>query len=707
MKFCTSSLYGREKEMFTDNTFVGIGLNILGILDNGITSTAAEIVERTVRAISNRSIDSDVKEELKCFDQYSIAEMEERLPLFLQYDLYSYTVKHPDMKILIVFDTFEAINENVIEQVHRSRNERWIQEIISYFDSETFPNLLVTIFGRDRIEWDSEWNDNIEQYQLKEFEEEFSVEYLMKAGLEDREVIRAIINSSNGYPFLLYLSLETYAHMRNSGKLPRPDDFSGSYPQIIERFLYNIDKDTVEVLRLMAIPNFYNVDIFKLLINEFNISFPMTEFEQFNKYSFVSFDEKEQDYYIHGLMREGILEKTSSSIQNDAHSRLQKYYSVQYLKYPIVKYALEMFYHARKHMAVEAFNMWLEMPIAQVASQTPLDILKQLQTRGEQSTLLQIIEGIRSDYVLEDWSLSLINIYIDIVHLGGAYEEAVNLCESYLSQFDADEIMASEQLVKMRIRKIHHSMFYMPVDQLLQEAEAIEMNDRIKSYPEQYNELLFLLGGNLGVLSGNWEYCTKWLERSMKWAEEYKLDSFIHRNTRKQADLLISSNKYDEALMLIERTVSLNDHVEDINSRYKIYLMGVLGELYRKLGKCEYALHCYEIVEKKATENYLPGWQAHAVLGIGMVKLHRNLFQEARECFDVASGIYTRINQKWGIINSSTAKILLNIIEHNEYDKEQLDVSLEAARKMKYQYNVDILERIQNNEQPYLQLFFL
>lgn len=232
-----SSVYGREKEMLTDNTFVGIGLNILGILDNGITSTAAEIVERTVRAISNRSIDSEVKEELKCFDQYSIAEMEERLPLFLQYDLYSYTVKHSDAKILIVFDTFEAINENVIEQVHRSRNERWIQDIISYFDSDTFPNLLVTIFGRDRIEWDSEWNENIEQYQLKEFQEEYSVEYLTKAGIDDKKIINSIINSSKGYPFLLYLSLETYAHMRNSGMSPTADDFSGSYPQIIERFL--------------------------------------------------------------------------------------------------------------------------------------------------------------------------------------------------------------------------------------------------------------------------------------------------------------------------------------------------------------------------------------------------------------------------------------------------------------------------------------
>ena len=165
-----AALYGREKGMVTENTAVGIGLNILGLFDNGITGTAAELVERSIRAIANRTIDKEVKEELKNFDDYSLAEMEERLPLFFQYDLQSYLKKQKDAKVLMVFDTFEALNENVIEQVHRSKNERWIQDLISYFDSETFPNLLITIFGREEIEWEEEWGQILDQYQLVEFE---------------------------------------------------------------------------------------------------------------------------------------------------------------------------------------------------------------------------------------------------------------------------------------------------------------------------------------------------------------------------------------------------------------------------------------------------------------------------------------------------------------------------------------------------------
>ncbi len=52
------------------------------------------------------------------------------IPLFFQYDLQNYLRKHKEAKVLIIFDTFEALNENVIEKKHRSKNERWVQEII-------------------------------------------------------------------------------------------------------------------------------------------------------------------------------------------------------------------------------------------------------------------------------------------------------------------------------------------------------------------------------------------------------------------------------------------------------------------------------------------------------------------------------------------------------------------------------------------------
>lgn len=702
-----SALYGREKGMVTENTFVGIGLNILGIFDNGITGTAAEIVERSIRAIANRAIDKDVKEELKRFDDYSIAEMEERLPMFFQYDLMSYLEKHQDTKVLIVFDTFEALNENVIEQVHRSRNERWVQEIIEYFYSERFPNLLVMIFGRDEIEWGEDWEPLIDQYKLEEFDGNYSQEYLHEAGIDDPEIIDVIARGSKGFPLLLYLSAETYANMKNAGKEPQVNDFGGSYPEIIERFLYNLDKDAVEVLRLMSIPNYYDTEIFDVLIKAFNISFPITEYEQFNKYSFVNYNEKEDAYYIHDLIRISILEKTPDQLLERAHGLLLKYFADKISADLKTKYVLQMFYHAHKCMSVEKFNDWLVSPISDTFDLTPIKGMERQQKRGEQSILRQIINGIQADFDISDLRIELANIYIDVVHLGGDYNVAVDICEKYLAGHPIDEIYNEKQLLKMRIRKVHHSMFFAPVDELISEAEEIVYGCDSEKYPEEYNELLFLLGGNLGVLSGNFEYASEWLEKSMSFAKENGLEAFVHRTTRKQADILLLKDDYEGAMALVTKTIDKDSTINDMDSRYKIYLMAVLGEIYRKLGDLETAWECFEKVDKKCTENYMPGWQAHSYLAKGMLRCQEKDFAEAAGYFEKALAVYKKIDQKWGIINTKEAMLFLQKVRGGSILKSDLDDCLAFSEKMHYRYNTEYAKKLAAEKQPYLQLFFL
>ena len=702
-----SASYGRDKDMVVDNTLVGIGLNIIGVFDNGITGTTAEIVERTIRAISNRNIDSEVREELKQFENYSIAEMEERLPLFFQYDLHSYLEKHRDAKVLIVFDTFEALNENVIEQVHRSKNERWVQEIIEYFDSETFPDLLIMIFGRDEIEWDGEWVELIDQHCLREFTDEYSKEYLHKVGIDDEKIINSIVNSSKGFPFLLYLSAETYANMKNVGKEPSVGDFGGSYPEIIERFIYNLDKDTVEVLRLMSIPNYYDSEIFMLLIKTYNISFPVTEYEQFNKYSFVSFDKKEQQYYIHDLMKKGILEKTSEELIKSGHELMLNYFSDKIAEKISTKYVLELFYHARLCKTSEEFGRWIKSSVNESFDLSPIEILQMQQKRGEQGILMQIINGVLASYNLNSLPIDFVNIYIDIVHLGGDYDRAVKICEEYLGQFPTDVVNNNEQLIKMRIRKIHHSMFFMPVDGLISEAEQVLEGLDILRFSEEYNELLFLIGGNLGVLSGRFEYASEWLDMSMVYAKKNKLESFVHRTIRKQADILLEQGRCDEAIELIDPVVSLKTPVKEIDSRYKIYLMGTLGECYRKKKDFDSAWHCYDAVDRKTTENHMPGWQAHSYLAKGMTRMQEGKPEEAKTYFEKAAAVYSRIKQQWGIINTREAQFMLKKQTGSLIEKDEIERCLKLAEKMNYRYNVNFLKQFIHKQDPYLQLFFL
>lgn len=695
--------YERDKKSVTDNFFVGIGLDIIGYFDGGITSTAVEVIEKTLDSLKGRTIDKEVKETLKNFENYSINEMEEMLPLFFQYDLEFYIKKHKETKILIVFDTFEAINEGVTDPIRKRMNERWVEEIIKYFSREQFENLITVIFGREPIIWD-EWENIIEQYRLNEFDYKYSEEYLKKLGILEEDIIKEIIKSSEGYPFLLSLSVETYAQIKNKGELPKICNFNGGYTKIIERFIYNLEKDSVELLRLMSIPNFYNESIFKYLFNRNILKISMTEFKEFNKYSFITYDDLEKDFYIHRILRKEILKTIPLDRAKELNREILSYYSDKVSVHAENKSVLEIFYHAKECMCAVEFNEWFLSPLSENIG-SPFDILKQLQKRGEQSVLMHIFNYTLEKYETSDMLINFINIYIDTVHLGGEYEKAVNICNNYLNKYKKEEIANDKQLLKMNIRKIHHSMFFMPVNGLLKEAKELIKDINSEKYIDEYNEILFLLGGNLGILSGDFQTAYKWITLSKDWAEKHKMESFIHRTIRKEADIMLFNNNCSAAMELVNNVISISMPIEHINSRYKIYLLGVLGEIYRKQRELDKSYYCFNIMEKKSTEMHLLGWKAHSYFGKGMVQINKGNYNEGKLLLDAALKIYENIKHKWGIINVNQAIFYMNKIQG--INTLNLNTYKEEAEKMGYRYNITFANDLENEDRPYLQLFFL
>ena len=697
--------FSSNQKSVTDNAFINVGLNILGYFDGGISSTTVDIIERALNSLKERNIDKNVKEELKKFKDYSANEMEERLPLFFQHDLEAYIQKHKETKILIVFDTFEALNEGIIDPEHKRRNERWIQDIISYFCRDKFENLITLIFGREKIIWD-DCEDIIEQYKLEEFDYKYSEEYLKKIGILEEDIIQKIIKGSEGYPFLLTLSAETYAQIKNKGENPKISDFNGGTTKIIERFVYNLEKDCVELLRVMSIPNFYNKSIFNYLLNKNILKISMTGFEEFNSSSFITVDdlETEKDFYIHRILRKEMLKNISIERKKELNREFLSYYSNKISEHAENKNVLEIFYHAKECMDNKEFNEWALLPLSKEIG-TPLDILRKLQERGEQSILMHIFNHISQKYEAKEMLRDFINIHIDIVHLGAEYEKSVNIWENYLKKYTKSEIVNDKQLLKMNIRKIHHSMFFMPVKELIEKAEDLLEDINKEQYIDEYNEVLFLLGGNLGILSGNFQEAYKWISLSLEWAEQHKRETFMHRTIRKKAALMLFNNDYSTAMELVTNVISINTPIDKIDTRYKIYLFGILGEIYRKQGDLDNAYHCFDIMGKKSTENHLLGWKAHSYLGKGMIQINRGNYDEGKLLLEMALKIYEDSRHKWGIINTNQAIFYMNKIQG--INTLNLNTYKEEAEKMGYNYNLNFANDLENKKNPYLQLFFL
>ena len=205
-----------------------------------------------------------------------------------------------------------------------------------------------------------------------------------------------------------------------------------------------------------------------------------------------------------------------------------------------------------------------------------VNALKELTNLGE----FDLVQDVIKKYsVLEQKKdnlyQKLLNLNIDITHLQGEYEKAVSLSEQYLKDYSEEEILKDGQLLHMAIRKIHHSMFWLPVDQLIQEAKKILDGIDKENFQSEVSELLFLIGGNLGVLSGDFREAKQWVGKSHAFAIEKKYKNDELRASRKVAELLCAENNSKTAVEFLTDYVSVDAQIQ---SRYQLYQLIVLAE---------------------------------------------------------------------------------------------------------------------------------
>lgn len=208
-----------------------------------------------------------------------------------------------------------------------------------------------------------------------------------------------------------------------------------------------------------------------------------------------------------------------------------------------------------------------------------------LQRSGERKLVSDILEELSKLKGIGSFNRDLFETYVDIVHLGGGYKKAVRLYENYLGGFSQEELFSDVSLLHYNIRRIHHSMFFAPVKDLIKEAVDVFQKMNPTKTPKDYNEILFLIGGNLGVLSGDFDFAERWLKKAESFADQINDKDFKSRAARKKADLLCVNGKYSDALSLIHEFVSIDTYPK---TRYEIYLIGSLAETYRQMAEYAY-----------------------------------------------------------------------------------------------------------------------
>lgn len=326
-----------------------------------------------------------------------------------------------------------------------------------------------------------------------------------------------------------------------------------------------------------------------------------------------------------------------------------------------------------------------------------------LQREGHRRFLLWIFDKAKDAYGIESFDRDLIAVYMDVVHLSGSYPSAVGLANQYLRGYSPQEIFRDEFLSTLNVRKIHHSMFYKPVQALIDDALSLyaQQEDR---FPSVFNELLFLIGGNLGVLSGNWDFAEKWLEQSERYASDHALEDFRKRNARKLADCYCQRGDYEKGLQLLLTYLPKDG---TITGRYENYLTGALGNLYTCMNRDDEALRCYEAVLKFSTVKGITGWSAHANLGIANVNFKLGNWKEAVDFAARASTVYQQIRQEWGLIMSDALLAACESQIGNTSMEAACSRPIDHARQMQYGSCVSSIENLCSGRRHFLILYFL
>jgi len=296
-------------------------------------------------------------------------EILQRLPFLLAIDLEAHQREAEVMTpIVIYFDAYESLWGDRRKPSNIYHEDAWIRELI-----RQLPSALFVIAGQQPLRWHEkwpDWTDSINSYELEDLTEKCAEEFLTGSGVTEAEIRERITSGSKGVPFYLELSVNTYIDTVKRGEKPQVDQFGGTFDQIFTRFLFNLKEYEQLALKVLSAPRNWDMPLAELMLTEFVSSFPLSQLDEFHRFSFVKHDAATGRYVLHELMRFHLQDakEYSDFHRSTMHPWLLEQYDAMLNDIDIKKLTephrlalTEGFYHAgQTHTVTELFDWTME-----------------------------------------------------------------------------------------------------------------------------------------------------------------------------------------------------------------------------------------------------------------------------------------------------------------------------------------------------------
>ena len=300
-----------------------------------------------------------------------------------------------------------------------------------------------------------------------------------------------------------------------------------------------------------------------------------------------------------------------------------------------------------------------ELVASQKLDEQTFALLKSLQLQGASGLALELISPQLDGISDPNARLKFASILFDMMHIRGRYADAAELIRQELALYPPNAEVHSPLLLPLKIRFIHHQMFYRPVTELWpQMADLLNCCDQTQD-PESYGDILFMLGGNLGTLRGNYQEARQFLVRAIAHAKRQRDHYILARSLRKYGDFLRNRGHLNFARDVLLEALRLSGRGR--GTRQRIYILGCLGDLERQKKNHAAASEHFDRAIELARATFIPGWLGNLHLGLAELALDRNRFDDAKISLEQAEAHYRNTHPKhwWGEIQVGLSRCRL------------------------------------------------
>lgn len=665
------------------------GLGIIGILPgmvNKIYSTAYKKLH----------LNTELKDDLKKMELLDISQCEQLLPAFFAYDLKKYMQKENNKMIIIFLDTYEALWGQIKNDITKFSQDHFVRELVSQL-----PGVLFTICGREFLDWatlDSDWNNYLKQYLVERLENNDADIFLKECGIHELDIRKRMVSVSMGHPYQLDLLADTYMEMKNKNIVPKAYLFANNAREILACFFRYLQAEEIAVINILSIPRFYDFMLFKYLLLHFPTGYPVTMFDDFNKFSFVSKMDNET-YHIHEIMRKDLLETIASDLYKEVNKSLCDYYHDLLHKCPtydkkklIVK---ECIYHLKFHLSESDYILYIYEYF--------FEYFTDMQYRGESAYLYDVLSDIFS-YIDYSQCIEMYEIYTDMIMLNGNFKEAVNNIDIFLQQYSISQISTTKNLLQLYVKKLKHQMVYLSLNETINAITTIKPFVNKVSFPHQYAELLYT-EGNMLFEKGEFQECKDIFRKVLEIADEYSFDDLKCRVLRKKTDYCLAT----EDVYSADKNCHLGYSIAKNNgyTRYLNYIECSQAEIYRKLKLFEQSKQLYRECQKKFLELGIQPWIAHTELGLAMIELEIGNYPLVANHLEIANSIYVKHLHTWGKLHTDLIRLECDYMQVGSINSDICNELKRKCRNLGYDYIIKKLEKLEHDEFSTASLMFL